>query len=165
VDSARGFIFLQKVVSKQNAMLMWRKSVAHKHYAPGKHRSLLIIFPNSRAFFRLQSPSHWPTISVERSNELFSYRTFRGILCSGSNTPVSVVNPSTLLTFLAAVLRPAASAALCKLSGKLLPLPALIVSTLPDASSAFIFAAEIPHDNTCPVLHVLAVVLYSKFLH
>jgi len=68
-----------------------------------------------------------------------------------------MVDPCTLLTLLATVLRLPAAPALCKLSCIGLPLAALVVGTLPDVASSLIFPAEIPHHNASPVLHVRRV--------
>jgi len=75
-----------------------------------------------------------------------------------------VEHPSTLLAFLAAVLRPPASATFGKLPCELLPFTTLIVCTLSDPTTAVVLAAQISHHNSCPVLHVLAVVSDSKLL-
>lgn len=74
------------------------------------------------------------------------------------NAPMPVKHPSTLLAFLAAVLRPPASATLGKLACELLPFPALVVCTLSDAPTAVVLAAQVAHHHASPVLHVLAVV-------
>lgn len=66
--------------------------------------------------------------------------------------------PGALLTLLAAVLGPAASATLGKLSCKLLPLAALVVGTLANATSGIVLAAQVSHNNSGPILHVRAVV-------
>lgn len=71
----------------------------------------------------------------------------------GSDTPKSVTSPGTFLTFLAAVFGPSAAATLRELTLVLFPLATLPICTLSD-SSLFIFAAEITHDHTSPVLHV-----------
>lgn len=73
--------------------------------------------------------------------------------------------PCTLLAFLAAVFCPSASSALGKLSGELLPLAALVVGTLSYATSRVILPAQVPHHNSSPVLHVLAVVPDGELLH
>ena len=85
-------------------------------------------------------------------------------LLSCSNTPVAVENPGTLLALLAAVFRSPASSALGKLSCELLPFPALIVCTLPNPTPTIVLAAQISHYNSCPVLHVLAMMADSEFL-
>ena len=86
-------------------------------------------------------------------------------LLSGGHTPMAMIYPCTLLTILAAVLRPPTASTLCKLSCEFFPLSTLIVCTLSDPTSGVIFAAQIPHDHAGPVLHVLAVVSDSKFFN
>jgi hypothetical protein len=77
---------------------------------------------------------------------------------------MSVEDPRTLLAFLAAVFRPPASSAFGKLSCELLPFPTLIVCTLSNPASTVVLAAQIPHHNSCPVLHILAMVSNCEFL-
>lgn len=79
-------------------------------------------------------------------------------LLSRRDAPVTVERPSTFLALLAAILGTATSTALGKLAGVLLPLAALVVSALSDAPSGVVLAAEVPHHNTGPILHVGAVV-------
>lgn len=62
-------------------------------------------------------------------------------LLGSSNTPVSVKNPRTLLTLLTAVFGAPTPPAFGELPCVLLPLPTLIISTLPDASSRIVLAA------------------------
>ena len=50
------------------------------------------------------------------------------------------------------------------MTGVLLPFTALIVSALADAATSIIFAAEVSHDNTSPVLHVSTVVPHCELL-
>lgn len=52
-----------------------------------------------------------------------------------SDAPVTVIHPSRLLTFLAAIFRPAAAPTFGELAGILLPFTTLIVSTLTDTTS------------------------------
>lgn len=85
------------------------------------------------------------------------------LLC-GSDTPMSVEDPGALLAFLAAVFRPSASPAFGKLSCELLPFPTLVVCTLSNPASTVVLAAQISHHNSCPVLHILAVVSDCEFL-
>lgn len=73
------------------------------------------------------------------------------------DTPVPMIHPGTLLTFLATVLCPPATSALGKLSRVFLPLPALIVRTLSDSASWIVFPAQVSHHNSGPILHVLAM--------
>lgn len=83
----------------------------------------------------------------------------------GCDAPITVKGPGTLLAILAAVLGPPAPTALGKLAGELLPLPALVVGALPDAATRIVFPTEVPHDDTGPVLHVLAVMPHCELLH
>lgn len=78
--------------------------------------------------------------------------------------PVTMVDPRTLLTLLAAVLGATAASALGKLALVFLPLATLIVGALANASSRVILPAEIPHHHTRPVLHVLGVVSNGELL-
>jgi len=73
-------------------------------------------------------------------------------------------DPGTLLAFLAAVLGPPASPTFGKLSCKLLPFPTLVVCALSYSTPAIILAAQIPHHNSSPILHILAVVSNCEFL-
>lgn len=82
---------------------------------------------------------------------------------SGLHTPMAVEDPGALLAFLATVLRPPAAPALGELPGELLPLPALVVCTLPYPTPAVVLPAEVPHNDPGPVLHILAVVSDGKF--
>ena len=91
-------------------------------------------------------------------------RVYRFELLCGSDTPVAVENPGALLALLAAVFRSPASSALGKLSCELLPFPTLVVCTLPNPAPTIVLAAQISHDHSCPVLHVLAVVPNREFL-
>jgi hypothetical protein len=77
---------------------------------------------------------------------------------------MSVKDPGALLAFLAAVFRPPATSAFGKLSCELLPFPTLVVCTLSNPASTVVLTAQIPHHNSCPVLHILAVVSDGKFL-
>jgi len=70
------------------------------------------------------------------------------------DTPVSVVHPCHLLALLAAVFRSPASSTFCKFTGVLLPLAALIVSALSNATPVVVLAAKITHDHSGPVLHI-----------
>jgi hypothetical protein len=74
-----------------------------------------------------------------------------------------VENPGTLLAFLAAIFCPPTSAAFGKLPGEFFPFSALIVCTLSDPATAIVLAAQITHDNSGPVLHILTVMSDSKF--
>jgi len=78
---------------------------------------------------------------------------------------MAMERPSTLLTFLAAVLCASTPTTLSKLPGELLPLAAFVVGTLSNASTGIILAAEVPHNNTSPVLHVGTVVADCEFFH
>jgi hypothetical protein len=78
---------------------------------------------------------------------------------------MSVESPRTFLTFLAAVLGASTSATFGELASVLLPLATLIVGTLPDAASSLVLAAQISHNDSCPVLHIGAVVAHSELLH
>jgi hypothetical protein len=78
---------------------------------------------------------------------------------------MTMESPSTFLTLFAAVFSSAASAALSKLPCELFPFAALIVRALSDATSGVIFAAEIPHHYTSPVLHISTVIPHCEFLH
>ena len=73
-------------------------------------------------------------------------------------------NPSALLAFLAAVLRPSAPSALGELPRELFPFPALVVGAVSDSASAVVFPAEVTHYYASPVLHVLAVVTDGELL-
>jgi hypothetical protein len=77
---------------------------------------------------------------------------------------MTVEDPCTFLTFLAAVLRSPASSAFGKLPCELLPLPTLVVRTLPYSTPTVVLAAQIPHYNSSPVLHILTVVSNCEFL-
>jgi len=77
---------------------------------------------------------------------------------------MAVVDPGTLLALLTAVFRSTTSAAFCKLSCELLPLPTLIVGTLSDAPFGVILAAQVTHYYASPVLHILAMVTNSELL-
>ncbi|KAI6766240.1 hypothetical protein HG530_007310 [Fusarium avenaceum] len=74
-------------------------------------------------------------------------------------------SPCTLLALFAAVFGSSASATLGKLTSVLFPLAALVVSTLADASTGIVLAAEISHDHTSPVLHISAVVTNCELLN
>lgn len=63
------------------------------------------------------------------------------VSAGGSNTPMPMKHPRTLLAVLTTILCPPTSPALRKLPGELFPLAALPVRTLPDASAGIIFAA------------------------
>lgn len=80
------------------------------------------------------------------------------------DAPMAMVNPCALLAFFAAVLCTAASSTLGKLPCELLPLAALVVCTLPDPPSGVVLAAQVTHNHTSPVLHVLAVVTHCELL-
>ena len=82
----------------------------------------------------------------------------------GGDTPMPMEDPGALLAFLAAVFRPSAPPAFGKLSGELLPFPTLVVCTLSNPAAAVVLAAQIPHHNSCPVLHILAVMSDCEFL-
>jgi len=70
-------------------------------------------------------------------------------------TPVPVVDPRTLLALLAAIFGTTTAATFCKLSCELLPFPTFVIGALSYTSLRVIFPAQIPHDNTRPVLHIL----------
>lgn len=72
--------------------------------------------------------------------------------------PVTVIGPRCFLAVLAAILCAAATAAFRKLPLELLPLPALVIGTLANPTSRLVLAAEISHNNRCPVLHVFRMV-------
>jgi len=78
---------------------------------------------------------------------------------------VPVVDPRTLLTLLAAIFRTTATATFGELSRVFLPFATFVIGTLSDASLGVVFPAQIPHDNACPVLHVLGVVPDGEFLY
>lgn len=73
--------------------------------------------------------------------------------------------PSTLLTLFAAILGTSTASALSKLTGVFLPLAALVVGALSDAAPRVVLPAEVPHNNSGPVLHVRAVVSHCKLFH
>jgi hypothetical protein len=75
-----------------------------------------------------------------------------------------VEDPCTFLAFLAAVFCPPAPSAFRKLPCELLPFPTLVVCTLPYSTPTIVLAAQIPHYNPSPVLHVLTVVSNCEFL-
>jgi hypothetical protein len=74
-------------------------------------------------------------------------------------------SPCTLLALFAAVFGSSASATLGKLTSVLFPFAALIVSTLADASTGVVLAAEISHNHTSPVLHISTVVTNCELLN
>lgn len=76
------------------------------------------------------------------------------LLRIGRHAPEPMAPPSTLLTLLAAVLGASAPPTLGELPSEFLPFPTLPVRALPNTSATVIFAAEISHDNSSPVLHV-----------
>src|ERR1700760_1094224 len=78
--------------------------------------------------------------------------------------PMSMVQPSALLALFAAILGSPATSALGKLSCELFPLAALVVRALSDTSAGVVFAAEISHDYSGPVLHVRRVMANRKLL-
>jgi hypothetical protein len=80
-------------------------------------------------------------------------------------TPVAVVNPRSLLTVFAAVLGTAAATAFGELALELLPFATLVVSALTNTTSRLVFAAEVSHDHTGPVLHILRVVPNGELLN
>lgn len=82
-----------------------------------------------------------------------------------SNAPVTMERPGTLLTLFAAVLCPAAPAALSKLPRKFFPFTTLVISALPNPAPCIILTAEVPHDDASPVLHICTVVSHSELLH
>lgn len=79
--------------------------------------------------------------------------------------PVTMIHPRGFLTIFAAVLGAAATATLGKLSLELFPFTALVVCALPNATSRLVLAAEIPHDDASPVLHVFGVMTHRKLFH
>jgi hypothetical protein len=89
----------------------------------------------------------------------------RLILRLCGNAPVAMVNPSTLLALLAAVLRPTATATLGKLPGVFLPLAALVISALPYSTSQIILSAQISHHNSSPILHILRMMADGELFH
>ena len=91
--------------------------------------------------------------------------TFGQASLAGSDAPMSMKHPSTLLAFFAAVFGPPAATTFGKLPGVFLPSPALIVGALADASTRIVFAAKIAHNNTGPVLHVRGVMADSELLN
>lgn len=91
--------------------------------------------------------------------------TQEGYLLGGSDTPVAVERPGALLALLAAVFGAPAAATLGELARELLPLAALIVGALSDAAARVVLAAEVPHNNPGPVLHVGTVVADGELLH
>lgn len=78
---------------------------------------------------------------------------------------MAVECPRTLLALLAAIFGSAASAALSKLPRELFPFTTLVISTLSNATSCVVFAAEVAHYNPRPVLHISAVIAHCKFLN
>lgn len=80
-------------------------------------------------------------------------------------TPMAVEDPSVLLTLLTAIFRATAPTAFGKLPCPLLPLAASVIRTLADPAASIIFAAEIPHHDTSPVLHVLGMVAYRELFN
>ena len=86
-------------------------------------------------------------------------------LLRGRHTPMTMEGPSALLALLAAIFGATAAATFRKLACVLLPLAALVVSTLSNSSTGIIFAAKISHHNACPVLHIGRVVAYGKLLN
>jgi len=78
------------------------------------------------------------------------------------DAPVAMVDPCLGLAFLAAVFRPPAPSAFCKLARKLFPLAALKVGTLPDPASLFVLPTRVAHDGTRPVLHLVRMMARGK---
>ena len=78
---------------------------------------------------------------------------------------MTVENPRIFLAVLAAVFSTATAAALCELPCIFLPFTALIVCTLPYASSIVVFAAEVPHNDTSPMLHIWRMMAYCELLN
>lgn len=75
-----------------------------------------------------------------------------------------VEGPCTLLTIFTAVFCPSTTPTLSELPRVFLPFPTLVVCALTDAASRVVFAAQIPHNDTCPILHVGAVEAHSELL-
>lgn len=75
----------------------------------------------------------------------------------GRYAPESVAAPRSLLAFFAAVFSSSAPSALGKLSCVFLPLATLPVCALADPTSALVFATQVTHNHSRPVLHCLAV--------
>jgi len=78
---------------------------------------------------------------------------------------MAMIDPGTLLAFLAAVFRASTSATLGKLANTCFPLAALIIGTLSNAAACVILSAQVPHHNTSPILHILAMVPDSELLY
>jgi hypothetical protein len=112
----------------------------------GRRQSMKVDFPVSRGL-----------------GILLSRRYCAYFLLGSSNTPMPMINPSTLLTLLTTILRPPTPPTLCKLSRIFLPLPTLIICTLPNPTPRIILSAQIPHYDSCPVLHILTVMTDGEF--
>jgi hypothetical protein len=72
----------------------------------------------------------------------------------GSHAPEAMAAPCPFLALFAAVFRPPASSTFGELASKLLPLSALPICALSDASSILVFAAQVSHHDASPVLHI-----------
>lgn len=83
-----------------------------------------------------------------------SASTWIPITWLGSHAPEAMAAPCTFLALFAAILGAAAATTLRELPCELLPFAALPVSALTYAATALVFAAEIAHHHSRPVLHV-----------
>jgi hypothetical protein len=70
--------------------------------------------------------------------------------------------PRALLAFLTAIFGPPTPTALGKLAGEFFPFATLVVGTLPYTSSRIVFPTEVPHDDSCPVLHISTMVSHGE---
>lgn len=77
---------------------------------------------------------------------------------------MTMIHPSVLLAFLAAILRAAATAAFRKLSLIIFPFSTLVMRTLSNATSGVILATKISHHYTRPVAHGVRVLARGEFL-
>lgn len=79
--------------------------------------------------------------------------------------PVAVICPRGFLAVLAAVLGTPATTALGELPLEFLPLPAAVVGALADSTPRLVLPAEVPHDDTRPILHISRVVPHRELLN
>lgn len=100
----------------------------------------------------------------EQGGKLSMDRRIGCSLLDGNLTPVAVIDPSIFLTVLAAIFGAPAASTLGKLASIFLPFATLIVRTLADPSTRVVFAAQISHHYAGPILHILRVMTYGKFL-
>jgi hypothetical protein len=76
-----------------------------------------------------------------------------------------MVNPCILLAILAAILCPPTSATLGELPCHFFPFSTSIVRTLSNSAPRIIFAAEVLHHHTRPVLHIFRMMANGELLH